>query len=294
MPVEISMRDMLEAGAHFGHQTRRWNPKMKPFIYGAKNGIHVINLQKTYPLLMKALQFVTATVARGDQVLFVGTKHQAREVVSEEAQRCDMPYVTYRWLGGMLTNIVTIRKSIQSIEELDLMLAEGSVERLQKKEVLRLEKRREKLLTNLQGIRGMNGLPKVLFIVDPMREKIALAEARKLNIPTVAICDSNCDPEEIDCPIPANDDAIKSIRLFARAVAEACLEGREEHKQRLIGGADKVDGVQVGEADEKIEVIVRGKGLRKDQQETPQAPEPEAVQPEENPAETAGDARKPE
>ena len=264
MPVEISMRDMLEAGAHFGHQTRRWNPKMKPYIYGAKNGIHVINLQKTYPLLKKALQFITGIASKGDQVLFVGTKHQAREVVSDEARKSDMPFVTYRWLGGMLTNIVTIRKSIQTIDDLEAMLAEGSVERLPKKEVLRLEKRREKLLRNLEGIRNMNGLPRAIFIVDPTRERIALAEAVKLGIPTIAICDSNCDPDAVDYAIPANDDAIKSIRLFARAVADACLEGVDQHKQALIGGSDKVDGVQVGTGDDSpVEVIMRGKGPRK-------------------------------
>jgi len=284
MSVEIGMRDMLEAGAHFGHQTRRWNPKMRPYIYGAKNGIHVINLQKTYPLLRKALGFVTSIVARGDQILFVGTKHQAREVVNEEAQRADMPYVTHRWLGGMLTNVITIRRSLQTIEDLDAMLAEGSVERLPKKEVLRLEKRREKLLRNLEGIRHMTGLPKALFIIDPMREKIALAEARKLGIPTVAIVDTNCDPDVIDHPIPANDDAIKSIRLFVRAAADACLEGREQHKQALIAGTDKMDGVQVGDGggDQKVEVIVRGKGPRRGRKpaDQPSAPE-QADQPAE-------------
>jgi small subunit ribosomal protein S2 len=261
---------MLEAGAHFGHQTRRWNPKMKPYIYGAKNGIHVINLQKTHPLLKKALEFVTNTVAKGEQVLFVGTKHQAREVVAEEATRAGMPFVTFRWLGGMLTNIATIRRSIQSIEDLDAMLAEGSVERLPKKEVLHLEKRREKLLRNLAGIRAMGGLPKALFIIDPMREHIALTEAEKLSIPTVAICDTNCNPEAVTHPIPANDDAIKSIRLFVKAIADACLEGKEQHKQALIAGTDKVGGVQVGEAGEvlKAEVIMRGKGPRRGRRPT--------------------------
>ena len=265
MPIDVSMRDMLEAGAHFGHQTRRWNPKMRPYIYGAKNGIHVINLQKTFPLFKKAVQYVQSIAAKGDQVLFVGTKHQAREVVAEEAARSDMPYITHRWLGGMLTNITTIRKSLQTIEDLDAMLAEGSVERLPKKEVLRLEKRREKLLRNLEGIRGMNGLPRALFIVDPSRERIALAEAHKLEIPTIAICDTNCDPEVVDYPIPANDDAIKSIRLFVRAAADACIDGREQHKQALIAGSEKIDGFQVGDAsdDQKVEVIMRGKGPRK-------------------------------
>jgi small subunit ribosomal protein S2 len=262
MPVEVSMKDMLEAGAHFGHQTRRWNPKMKPYIYGAKNGIHVINLQKTYPLLKKAMEFVTTVASKGDQVLFVGTKHQAREVVTEEATRANMPYITHRWLGGMLTNIATIRQSIQTIEDLDELLAEGSVERLPKKEVLRLEKRREKLLRNLEGIRKMHGLPRAIFIVDPSRERIAIAEALKLKIPTVAITDTNCDPDLVDYAIPANDDAIKSIRLFAAAAADACIAGREQHQQKLIAGHDKV--VAVGGGDESdVEVIVRGKGPRR-------------------------------
>jgi small subunit ribosomal protein S2 len=264
MPTDISMRDMLQAGAHFGHQTRRWNPKMKPYIYGAKNGIHVINLQKTYPLLRKALAYVTSVAARGDQVLFVGTKHQARDVITDEANRSSMPYVANRWLGGMLTNHQTIKKSIQSIDDLDAMLAEGSVERLQKKEVLGLEKKREKLLMNLAGIRKMGGVPKAMFIVDPSRERIALAEADKLGIPTIAVCDTNCDPDAVHYAIPANDDAIKSIRLFARAIADACIEGREQHQAALIAGHDKVEGVHVASSgDQQVEVIVRGKGPRK-------------------------------
>ncbi|MBM4354607.1 MAG: 30S ribosomal protein S2 [Deltaproteobacteria bacterium] len=292
MAVEISMRDMLEAGAHFGHQTRRWNPKMKPYIYGAKNGIHVINLQKTYPLLKKAIEFISSVVARGDQVLFVGTKHQAREVITEEAQRAGMPFVTYRWLGGMLTNIATIRRSIQSIEELESLLAEGSVERLPKKEVLHLEKRRDKLLRNLEGMRSMSGLPKAMFIVDPMREHIAVTEARRLNIPTVAVVDTNCDPDEVDYPIPANDDAIKSIKLFVKAMADACLEGRESHQQALIAAHDKVQVGVAGEGDEqKVEVIVRGKGPRKPRRpaaaqapaaETPAAQEPAGQTPDQD------------
>ncbi len=256
---EISMRDMLEAGAHFGHQTRRWNPKMKPYIYGAKNGIHVINLQKSYPLYRKAVQFVKQVVSRGDQVLFVGTKQQAQDVVKEEARRAGMPFVTHRWLGGMLTNATTIRRSIQSIDELDARLAEGSVERLPKKEVLQLERRREKLLQNLEGIRDMKGLPRAIFIIDPTRERIAVAEAGTLRIPTVGMVDTNCDPDSIDYPIPANDDAIKSIRLFTAAIADACIEGREQHKQVIIAGTDKAGTAE----DSNVEVIVRRKGPRR-------------------------------
>jgi len=269
MAVEVSLKDMLEAGAHFGHQTRRWNPKMRPYIYGAKNGIHVINLQKTYPLLKNAASFVAQAVSKGDEVLFVGTKQQARDVVAEEAGRCGMPYVTYRWLGGMLTNHQTILRSIASIEDLDARLAEGSVEKLHKKEVLKLEKRREKLLRNLEGIRTMKGVPKILFIVDPVREHIAITEAARLGLRTVAICDTNCDPESVDYPIPANDDAIKSIRLFVHAVADACLEGKDQHKQALMASNDK--GSEAGSDESNVEVIMRGRGARKRPSETPSA-----------------------
>jgi len=277
--MDVSMRDMLEAGAHFGHQTRRWNPKMRPYIYGAKNGIHVINLQKTYPLMKDAIDFVTSVVSRGDQIMFVGTKQQARDVVSGEARRAGMPFVTYRWLGGMMTNITTIRKSIQSIDDLDVMLAEGNVEKLPKKEVLSLEKRREKLLKNLEGIRDMKHLPKAMFIIDPNRERIALAESKKLGIPTVALVDTNCDPEAVDYPIPANDDAIKSIRLFSRAVADACLAGKELHQQAIMATTDKAHVAGMSETGDNVEVIVRGRGPRK-KQEAPAAVAPEAPAPE--------------
>ncbi len=280
MAVEVSLKDMLEAGAHFGHQTRRWNPKMRPYIYGAKNGIHVINLQKTYPLLKNAAAFVAQAVAKGEEVLFVGTKQQARDVVAEEAARCGMPYVTYRWLGGMLTNHQTILKSIRGIEDLDARLAEGNVEKLHKKEVLHLEKRREKLLQNLEGIRTMKGVPGILFIVDPVREHIAITEAERLGLRTVAICDTNCDPEAVHFPIPANDDAIKSIRLFVHAIADACLEGREHHKQSIMAVNDK--GSDSMNEESNVEVIMRGRGARKRPSDTPSvAPVPEAVEVEE-------------
>lgn len=269
MAVEVSLKDMLEAGAHFGHQTRRWNPKMRPYIYGAKNGIHVINLQKTYPLLKNAAQFVAQAVSKGEEVLFVGTKQQARDVVAEEAGRCGMPFVTYRWLGGMLTNHQTILRSIRSIEELDARLAEGNVEKLHKKEVLHLEKRREKLLRNLEGIRSMKGVPSILFIVDPVREHIAITEAERLGLRTVAICDTNCDPEAVHYPIPANDDAIKSIRLFVHAIADACIEGRDQHKQAIMAVSDK--GADMGGEESNVEVIMRGRGARKRPSETPSA-----------------------
>lgn len=239
MTTKISMRELLEAGVHFGHQTKRWNPKMRPYIYGARNGIYIINLKKTLPLYNRAVNFIKTAVSRGETVLFVGTKRQAQLVMEEEAQRAKMPSVTHRWLGGMLTNFITIRKSVDRIDGIDKLLAEGSVERLQKKEVLRLEKERVKLLRNLSGIREMNRRPGVLFLVDPRKEQIALAEARRLNIPVVALVDTNCNPDDIDYVIPGNDDAIRTIRLFANRIANACIEGRDLHKQSMIRELDK-------------------------------------------------------
>lgn len=273
MGTKITMRELLEAGVHFGHQTKRWNPKMRPFIYGARNGIYIINLQKTLPMYNRAVDFVKNVVARGDSVLFVGTKRQAQLVIEEEAARVKMPYVTHRWLGGMLTNFITIRKSIERIDEIDNLLAEGSVERLQKKEVLRLEKERFKLLRNLGGIREMNRLPGVVFVVDPKKEHIALAEARRLHIPIVALVDTNCDPEGIDFVIPANDDAIRAIRLFSHAMADACIEGRENHKQQVIRDFDKGAVAEFNEAPsdegDMPEVII--KSSRAGETDAPQA-----------------------
>jgi len=221
------MKELLEAGVHFGHQTRRWNPKMRPYVFMERNGIHIIDLQKTLQMLERAYQAVQEVSRDGETVLFVGTKRQAKDVVWEAAQSCGMPYVTERWLGGTLTNFQTIRKSVAKLEELDRMSQDGTYERLPKKEVLHLEKRRAKLQTLLGGIRDMTRLPGMLYVVDAKREQIAVAEANKLEIPVVAIVDTNCDPEVVDYPIPGNDDAIRSISLITHLIARAVQEGRE-------------------------------------------------------------------
>lgn len=224
---DITMRDLLEAGVHFGHQTRRWNPKMRKFIFMERNGIYIIDLQKTLKLIVEAQQIVREAVSGGRGVLFVGTKKQASEIVRKEAERCGMFYVSERWLGGMLTNFQTIRLSIKRMEYLERMSQDGTYDKLTKKEVLRLEKERGKLDRTLSGIRTMNGLPSLLFVVDAKKEKIAISEANKLEIPVAAILDTNCDPDVIDHPIPGNDDAIRSISLITRMITDAVLEERE-------------------------------------------------------------------
>jgi small subunit ribosomal protein S2 len=222
--VEVTLKDLLEAGVHFGHQTRRWNPKMKPYIFGKRNGIYIVDLQKTVALFREAADFVHDLGAAGKQLLFVGTKRQAAEVIAEEAERCGQFYVTHRWLGGTLTNYATIKTSIQRLKELESRLSDEDSP-LTKKEKLRLDREREKMYRNLSGIRDMSGLPDAVFVVDPKREDIAVAEANKLGIPVIAIVDTNCDPELIDYVIPGNDDAIRAIRLFASRIADSYLEG---------------------------------------------------------------------
>jgi len=221
----ISMKQLLEAGVHFGHQTKRWNPKMKPFIFGARNGIYIIDLQKTVGLFRRAHAFVTEMVGRGGNVLFVGTKKQAQDVVAEEAQRSNQFYVNNRWLGGTLTNFRTIKAGIDRLKSLEKMQQDGTYERLPKKEVATLERERTKLEKNLGGIKEMSKLPGAIFVIDPKKEHIAIHEAIRLGIPVVAVVDTNCDPEGIDYLIPGNDDAIRSIKLFAGKIADACLEG---------------------------------------------------------------------
>jgi len=224
---DIAMRDLLEAGVHFGHQTRRWNPKMRKYIFMERNGIYIIDLQKTLKLIAEAQEVVRDTISNGRTVLFVGTKKQANEIIHKEAERSGMFYVSERWLGGMLTNFQTIRLSIKRMDYLERMSQDGTYDKLTKKEVLRLEKERGKLERILSGIRAMNALPGLLFVVDAKREKIAVSEANKLEIPVVAILDTNCDPDVIDHPIPGNDDAIRSISLITRLVADSVLEAHE-------------------------------------------------------------------
>lgn len=223
----ITMKQLLEAGVHFGHQTRRWNPKMRDFIFTERNGIYIIDLQKTVRLMDVAYNFVKDVTMQGEKILFVGTKKQAQESIQEEATRCEMPYVNQRWLGGMLTNFKTIRNRINRLVELEQMEDEGLFEVLPKKEVIRLLHEKDKLLKFLGGIRDMQELPGAVFIVDPRKEKIAVAEARKLEIPIVSIVDTNCDPDEVDFIIPGNDDAIRAVKLITSKIAEAVLEGKQ-------------------------------------------------------------------
>jgi small subunit ribosomal protein S2 len=221
------MKELLEAGVHFGHQTKRWNPKMKEYIFGERNGIYIIDLQKTLKLFKDAMRYVAEMAAQGKTILFVGTKRQAQEAIQEEATRCGMYYVNNRWLGGLLTNFTTVKQSIKRLRELDAILAEGgNAEGYTKKELIGLERERKNLLQNLAGIRDMSDLPDMLFVIDSNKESIAVKEARRLGIPVVAVVDTNCDPEEVDWPIPGNDDALRAIRLFANKISDAMVEGR--------------------------------------------------------------------
>ncbi len=233
MAVSINMKELLEAGVHFGHQTRRWNPKMKPYIFGARNGIHIIDLQKTVSLFATVNDFLVNTVADGYSLLYVGTKKQAHESIVEESERCGMFYVVNRWLGGTLTNFQTIRKSVGRLKELESMKNDGTLNRYTKKEALKMEKELVKLEKVLGGIKDMDELPGAVFIVDPKKESIAVREARKLGIPVIAIADTNCDPDEIDYIIPGNDDAIRAIRLICSKIADACIEGHNLAEERL-------------------------------------------------------------
>ena len=227
----VSMKQMLETGVHFGHQTRRWNPKMRPFIFGARNGIHIIDLQQTVKLFRTAHDKIVETVANGGKVLFIGPNRQAQETVAAEAARAGQPSVTNRWMGGTLTNFVTIQKSIERLKKLEAMFADGTINRYQKKEILVLQRELDKLNLTLGGIKDMDSLPQLVFIIDPHREDIAVKECRKLGIPIVAVTDTNCDPDVIDYIIPGNDDAIRAIKLFVNAMAEACLEGAAQSKE---------------------------------------------------------------
>lgn len=229
----ISMKELLEAGVHFGHQTKRWNPKMKPYIFGARNGIHVIDLQKAAVLFQKACDFVRDTSFQGKGIIFVGTKKQAQDSIKQEAIRCNMFYVNNRWLGGTLTNFITIKKSIDKLKELEQMEEKGGYEGRPKKEILKLEKQRDKLEKVLEGIKEMRQLPGAIFIVDSKKEKIPVNEAAKIGIPVIGVVDTNGDPDGIDYLIPGNDDAIKAIRFFTSKIAEAVIEGRSQHEKEL-------------------------------------------------------------
>jgi small subunit ribosomal protein S2 len=244
--VSVTMRQMLEAGVHFGHQTRYWNPKMAPFIFGHRNKIHIINLEKTLSLYQDSLKFARQLAANRGTLLFVGTKRQAREIVREEAQRCQMPYVDHRWLGGMLTNFKTVKQSIKRLKEMELMTQDGSFERMSKKEALGLQRELEKLQRSLGGIKELAGLPDALFVIDVGYHKGAIAEAVKLGVPVIAVVDTNHSPEGIDYVVPGNDDSSRAIRLYARGVADAVLEGRTQSLEEVVS-ASRDEFVEVEE-----------------------------------------------
>jgi small subunit ribosomal protein S2 len=228
------VRDLFDAGVHFGHQTKRWNPKMRPYIYGARNGIHIVDLDQTAHLLKRAFNYITDAVGRGGHVLFVGTKRQAQDIVREEAQRAAMYFVINRWLGGTLTNFRTIKGGLERLRGLERMREDGTYEQLPKKEIAQLEKERTRLEKHIGGVKGMGSLPSLVYVVDPANETIAVSEARRLGIPICAITDTNCDPDLIDLPVPGNDDAIRSIRLLTSAIADACLHGTARRKDLMV------------------------------------------------------------
>lgn len=266
--ADVTMKELLEAGVHFGHETKRWDPRMKPYIFGARNGIYIIDLQKTVQLFKEVYQFVRDLVARGETILFVGTKKQAQESISEEATRCGMFYVNHRWLGGMLTNFQTIRKSIDRLKKLEAMKNEEIYNLLPKKEILELEKERTRLERSLGGIKNMDRLPGAIFVVDPKKERIAVQEARKIGIPSIAIVDTNCNPDEVDYILPGNDDAIRAIRLFAAKIADAALEGRQIREKQL-----QMEQLEKEKAEEPLPVAgVEGPGSPlADEEETEEA-----------------------
>ena len=252
----VTMKELLEAGVHFGHETKRWDPKMKPYIFGARNGIYIIDLQKTVQLFKEAYQFIRDICANGEYFLFIGTKKQAQDTIHEQATRCGMFYVNKRWLGGMLTNFQTIKRSIDRLNKLEAMKNEEIYNLLPKKEVLELEKERNRLERSLGGIKKMDRLPGAIFVVDPKKEKIAVREARKIGIPSIGIVDTNCNPEELDYIIPGNDDAIRAIHLFAFKIADACIEGRQLYEKQLQteGAKEEKEVVEPGEAPAEIRV----------------------------------------
>jgi small subunit ribosomal protein S2 len=267
------MKELLEAGVHFGHQTKRWNPKMKEYIFGERNGIYIIDLQKTLKMFKEASKFVQDNAAEGRTILFVGTKRQAQEAVAEEATRCGMFYINQRWLGGLLTNWVTVQKSVKRLKELDEMATDGRYELLPKKEVVKLERERKHLQANLAGIKNLGRLPDAIFVIDSNKEAIAVKEARKLGIPVVAVVDTNCDPTEVDYIIPGNDDALRAIRLFASKVADSVVEGAQamsdKQSAELAAGVTAseeagmaTEAVAVGAEDLNMEEVL-GKGVRK-------------------------------
>ncbi len=278
----ITMKELLEAGVHFGHQTKRWNPKMKEFIFGERNGIYIIDLQKTLKMFKEASKFVTDAAGEGKTILFVGTKRQAQDAIAEEAKRCSQFYINQRWLGGLLTNWVTVQKSVKRLKELDEMATDGRYELLPKKEVIKLERERKHLEANLAGIKELTRLPDAIFVIDSNKEQIAVREARKLGIPVVAVVDTNCDPSEVDYVIPGNDDALRAIRLFASKIADSVAEGAQLADKTMLEraveapaeaeaqpdavAAPAMTSADEAEAEELSMEQVLGKGVRKQPQ----------------------------
>ncbi len=288
---EVTMRQMLEAGVHFGHQTRFWHPKMRPYIFGDRNKVHIINLEKTLPMFNEAMGFLGKLTSNKGTILFVGTKRQAGDIIREEATRCGSPYVDHRWTGGMLTNYKTVKKSIERLKALEAMELDGTFDKLNKKETLLLTRERDKLNRSLSGIKEMGGLPDALFVIDVGHEYIAVSEANKLNIPVVAVVDSNCKPDGVDYVIPGNDDALRAIRLYVRAAADAIIEGRNTVAVSLP--ADDEEFVEIAEESSKVKVAAKRKPVAVSLPQEAQDPllEPDGGEPKAEPAHV--DARRP-
>lgn len=288
--IQVTMKELLEAGVHFGHQTRRWNPKMKDYIFGERNGIYIIDLQKTLKMFKEALQYVTEFASQGKLMLFVGTKRQAQDAIAEEARRCGMYFVNQRWLGGLMTNFSTIQKSIKRLKELEAMKADGSYELRSKKEVARLERERIALEKNLSGIKDMPRLPDAIFVIDSNKEEIAILEARKLGIPVFSIVDTNCDPDVIDYIIPGNDDALRAIRLFAQKVADAIIEGQ----QLRVAQQAEAEKIAQEKAEAEAAAASEARHTREGSAETfaPQEPASSAAPEEETSSEDGGQRKR--
>ena len=290
MAVEITMKELLEAGVHFGHQTRRWNPKMKEYIFGERNGIHIIDLQKTLKMFREAARYVAEQAGQGKTVLFLGTKRQAQEAIAEEAQRCGMFYVNHRWLGGTLTNWVTLQKSIKRMKLLKAMVEDGRMAALPKKEAARLERELKHLHQNFAGVENMGTLPDTMFVIDPNSEVIAVREARRMGIPVVAIVDTNCDPTLVDCVVPGNDDALRAIRLFTSKISDAVLTGRQSFEQSQIA-EQKAAGQLPGE--EGVEYVDTSAYEQYEKQEGDFVEGEPVAAPDEAPAAVPGDEEGP-
>ncbi len=289
--ADVTMRQMLEAGVHFGHQTRYWNPKMAPYIFGERNKIHIINLEKSLPMAREAYAFVKAIVADGGKTLFVGTKRAARDAIRQQAERCEMPFVSHRWLGGMLTNYKTIRQSVKRLRELEELAEEGAFEGLTKKEVLGLNRERDKLERSLGGIKGMGALPDVLFVVDVDHEEIAVREAKKLGIPVVAVVDTNCSPDLVDYVIPGNDDAMQAITLYATLMADAVLDGKASLPEVALGDDEFVELDEEGRPRKAGQRKKKaGKKPSKKAARKPKAAEPAALAADQKAAQPASEA----